>query len=346
MRKIAVFITSIFLILTSTITNAATVGGWVLSNPKPQGASTLYDASKTVLDKTRKSTALITPNSSQVAKVLRGGVAGYALSVAVEQLLGAVDWVLDPVNNRINYQDPLAQINPNSPQLKYYYELSIITPHESFKDLSTLCLRVKEIRVGWGNEVECIVDLDQQGNETNRIVAIGLYGSYGDIGSRNINPEYNPSAPNNEKSISLETVAQRVITNAGYNDSNAQAATSAAAENMATDAEADEDAAQPIKEQLENNAVDVGSGDPNDPDDEPENNGKQAKHLNDKQIGNLVGNSKWHKTKLKDNIKEAYKKQLKGSKNFDFYRDPKTGDIFIKGNQSKEMIYINLERFL
>lgn len=39
-------------------------------------------------------------------------------------------------------------------------------------------------------------------------------------------------------------------------------------------------------------------------------------------------------------------KELKGSKNFDFYRDPKTGDIFIKGNKSKDMIKINLDKFL
>ena len=292
MRKIVVFITSIFLILTSTITNAATVGGWVLSNPKPQGASTLYDASKTVLDKTRKSTVLITPNSSQVAKVLRGGVAGYALSVAVEQLLGAVDWVLDPVNNQINYL--FKQVSGSScpsdiscPSSPYLYWVGGNT---KYSDAVTACSNAESILThpewkGWTGKVEadgtyCRFYDNEGGDRGTQII------------SKTVNSAYDPSAPNNENSISLETVAQRVITNAGYNDSNAQAATSAAAENMATDAEADEDAAQPIKEQLENNAVDVGSGDPNDPDDEAEKNCKQAKHLNHKQIGNLVCNSK------------------------------------------------------
>ena len=86
---------------------AATVGGWNLSNPVVQGASTVYDATKNVLingkDFIKNSSVKITPTASQVAKVLRGGAAGYALSVAVEQLLGAVDWVLDPANNQIVY---------------------------------------------------------------------------------------------------------------------------------------------------------------------------------------------------------------------------------------------------
>ncbi len=35
-----------------------------------------------------------------------------------------------------------------------------------------------------------------------------------------------------------------------------------------------------------------------------------------------------------------YKKLLKGSKNFDFYLDRKTGKVYIKGNKSKELIEI------
>src|SRR5690606_4863018 len=55
----------------------------------------------------KESSVKITPNASQVAKVLARGGAGYALSVAVEQLLGSVDWVLDPENNRIKYYVPV-----------------------------------------------------------------------------------------------------------------------------------------------------------------------------------------------------------------------------------------------
>ena len=57
-------------------------------------------------------------------------------------------------------------------------------------------------------------------------------------------------------------------------------------------------------------------------------------------------NANWHINNLKAKIIRAYSKELKGSKNFDFYRDPKTGDVFIQGNKSKDMIQINLEQFL
>ena len=39
-----------------------------------------------------------------------------------------------------------------------------------------------------------------------------------------------------------------------------------------------------------------------------------------------------------------YKKELRGSDNFDFYR-AKNGDIYIQGRKSKELIKIDIERF-
>ncbi|WP_151745311.1 hypothetical protein [Acinetobacter calcoaceticus] len=49
---------------------------------------------------------------------------------------------------------------------------------------------------------------------------------------------------------------------------------------------------------------------------------------------------------VSNGIAAAYARELRGSKNFDFYRDPKTGDIFIKGNQSNNMVKIDISRFL
>ena len=106
-RLLLSFVIAVSPIILINSANAANVGGWNLSNPVSQGASTVYDASKNVVingkDFVKDSWVKITPTANQVAKVLRGGVAGYALSVAVEQLIGAVDWVLDPANNQIIY---------------------------------------------------------------------------------------------------------------------------------------------------------------------------------------------------------------------------------------------------
>lgn len=64
------FFISLLLIFSSTLSNATTVGAWTLSNPMAVGASILYDGSKGAVT----SSILITPNASQVAKVLRGGI--------------------------------------------------------------------------------------------------------------------------------------------------------------------------------------------------------------------------------------------------------------------------------
>lgn len=78
----------------------APLQGWNITNTTIIGASTLID---TVKD-TKVSAALVSPSAKQVAEVLRGGAAGVALNIAVDQLLDAVDWVLDPANNQIRYK--------------------------------------------------------------------------------------------------------------------------------------------------------------------------------------------------------------------------------------------------
>ncbi|MEJ5204235.1 virulence factor TspB C-terminal domain-related protein [Acinetobacter junii] len=118
MKKIMVFLLSLTIVFTPTLVFANNLGGWTITNSVIQGASTLINATKNVLingsNVVKTSTAIIKPNAVQVAKVLRGGAAGYALSIAVEQLLGAVDWVLDPTNNQIKYWENDPAIPPNT----------------------------------------------------------------------------------------------------------------------------------------------------------------------------------------------------------------------------------------
>ncbi len=108
MKKILVLLLCLNIVLAPTYAFANTsLGGWTITQQIAQGASSALTATKTTIingsNVLKTSTAKITPNATQVAKVLRGGAAGYALSVAVEQLIGAVDWVLDPANNQIVY---------------------------------------------------------------------------------------------------------------------------------------------------------------------------------------------------------------------------------------------------
>lgn len=240
--------------------NASNVGGWNLSNPVAQGASTVYDATKNVLingkDFVKKSTVKITPTATGVAKVLARGGAGYALSVAVEQLLGAVDWVLDPANNQIVYYQ-------DSPSLENYPKVwrlgqSVTTSCQQriFADASSFTNYVVSCLIEAGeNDGRC---LQRSATEYKCDVLYStsnwqtrVYVNYVD------NPAYNPEAERDEKYLPLDTVAQQVISNAESDTDKraaAQVATSAAAADVVAEAENDDVKARPIANQAEANA--------------------------------------------------------------------------------------------
>lgn len=100
------------------MSTVAPLQGWSITQSFVEGASTLINAIKD----TKVSGALVTPNANQVAEVLRGGAAGIALSVAIDQLLGAVDWVMDPANNQIKYKVPIADGSDQTCQKSFFFD--------------------------------------------------------------------------------------------------------------------------------------------------------------------------------------------------------------------------------
>lgn len=249
MGRITSFIKQVivFFLVTALIirpTFAANVGGWTLGNPIAQGASAVVNATKTVVingaNVIKNSTAKITPPASSVAKVLARGAAGYALSVAVEQLLGSVDWVLDPANNRIKYYEP----NPQNLEKGWGPVNDTLYP-----TLQSACeaYMAPYMQTGYYFEVK----------ETNGSCALydasGRYKRGTTLGYVN-NPAYDPNAEKEEKYIPLPTVAQKVISNAENGDTQAQVATVAAAQDIINEAETDQTKARPIVNQLEANS--------------------------------------------------------------------------------------------
>lgn len=240
----------------------AAVGGWDLKNPVAQGASTVYDATKNVLINGKKfikeSSVKITPPASQVAKVLARGAAGYALSVAVEQLLGSVDWVLDPANNQIKYYLDNPPTDINDPTLKYYWESQgkrATTPQAAALQGAIS----NEYVCGTTN---CVIypDPDRPATDTRFYycaVPNGQFMGCGYLAQRLANPAYNPNAESEreEKTLPLDVVAQQVISNAAGGDAAAQAATTAAAADIVSEAETDNTKARPIVSQAEANAT-------------------------------------------------------------------------------------------
>ncbi|AUX87073.1 hypothetical protein C3F34_14195 [Acinetobacter sp. ACNIH2] len=210
--------------------------GWdIFPDHVALGRSAIINAKKDAL----ASTAVLTADAAQVAKVLGKGVAGYALSVAVEQLLGAVDWVLDPANNQIKYKPkiesqyiytPAAWGNGtyfSTPQQACEYSLSLIQKMRPDIGYSSVSL----------DDKDCIY--------------VSPYGVERLLYVKKVNPDYDG---NSEKYLSLETVAQKVIENADAGSLDAQVATMAAAAEKLADAANDEEIEQAIVDQLENNA--------------------------------------------------------------------------------------------
>lgn len=237
-----------------TQANAATLGGWSMSNPVAQGASVLYNGAKNVIingaNVAKTSTALITPTATGVAKVLAKGVAGVALSVAVEQLLGAVDWVLDPANNRIKYTDPNASgigtwVTNGASQTRG------ATAAESCLNMSAIFSNSSEYK-----DVSYTLTKVSDTKYTCRVLRTRIQGtvkydtSYNTAGT-NVTPN------EDEKYLPLDTVAAQVISNADSDTDRrvaAQVATTAAAADIVSEAEKDNVKARPIVNQLDANA--------------------------------------------------------------------------------------------
>jgi hypothetical protein len=268
MKKIISILICIQITLFPAFAFASNVGGWTLGGGIAQGASVVYNGTKQVIidgkDYIKKGTAKITPPASGVAKVLARGAAGYALSIAVEQLLGSVDWVLDPANNQIRYREK--EVPPTQdPTLKFLYSgaynvtyspklatanavCSYLTSDPVFKQQNTPFTGSYSVQLTY---------TDPKGVPSYTcFFAMSNGGSYSVGLTTTANPIYDPNAEkdNEEKTIPLETVAQQVISNAQGGDVNAQVATTAAAADIVAEAEKDEAKARPIVQQLEASA--------------------------------------------------------------------------------------------
>ncbi len=246
--------------------NAGTVGGWTMSNPIAQGASTIYNGAKTVLingaEVVKNGTAKITPTATGVAKVLARGGAVSALSVAVEQLIGAVDWVLDPANNQIRYKlpsDPTGAYLYNRPSSgsggPFIYTLAqaqtkVCEIINSIVGTNYTLTNCSITGVNTSNPAKVVFNFTYDQINSNGSTEKGKKSYYDSYGR-----QVAETPEQEERRIPLPTVAQQVISNANSGDTNAQVATMAAAADIVKEAETDSTKAPPIVQQLENTAV-------------------------------------------------------------------------------------------
>lgn len=216
---------------------AAGLGGWTLGGGVSQGASIVYNGSKQVIlngaSKLATGVAKITPPPSSVAKALAGGAGAIALDLAIQELLGGVDYVLDPENNSIKYPNP--DSHPKIYHLFGIESTKSVSPESSCRSYANL-QNAKFVRVSNSNgSLLCFLDRWSGGFN---ITAID-------------NPSYNPADENNTKSLPLTVVAQQVISNAESGNAAAQQVVKVAADTMVAEAETDTTKARPIIQQLE-----------------------------------------------------------------------------------------------
>lgn len=230
----------------------AMFGGWSVGTPNYQGAGNFYyPATKTTMlngkpsNKTSGFTVPVSP--ARVAKLLAGGVGAVALAEAVTMLVGAgVDWVLDPANNQIKYNVPTCIGDCG----QYVWVNPAVPGGLKFSTGAEACNAIRQIGGGFQNYVfkslegtTCIYDFNGQ-RRTSLI-------------SRTINPDY--VQEEEEKTLSLDVVAQKVISNADTH-SNADQRRAAvtvlqtAANDIVNEAENDATKARPFVNEMERGA--------------------------------------------------------------------------------------------
>jgi len=235
--------------------SAASFGGWNPLSLKPVGASSLLNASKTLGGITTDSHVLITPAVKDVTKVLVRGAGGLVLSVAVEELLGAVDWVMDPANNQIVYSKPNDASKPPTICQNYFKAISA-TPYVVAYGCSIpqVAANYCKERLSKQNVQGCSVSKITSESFFVETSCIKWDGSCYGIDSTivpeyHFNPYYDP-----KENLSLDAVSQKIIDNAESENTDAQAVTLAAAQAILSEAENDATKAKEIEDELERNS--------------------------------------------------------------------------------------------
>lgn len=210
-----------------------TVRDWSITNVEKQGETAMATAEKKIIlngkNYIKTGTAKITPTPSQVARIFGRTAGALALTVAIEQILGTVDWVFDPDNNIVKYT------NPNTSN-KYIYSSRTPVAYSNYEDACKA--GAKNLSSQYTNITISTIGAFNSTNQS--ICSFNQAGSYASISvTRTLNPAYDPNSDNQPKSLPLQTVANRVIDNAKTGEPKAQAAIAEAVDQILTDAQAD-----------------------------------------------------------------------------------------------------------
>ncbi|HFG6972386.1 TPA: virulence factor TspB C-terminal domain-related protein [Acinetobacter baumannii] len=250
--------------------NATTVSaeGWSVTKRLVQGATTFYDGAKNVVlngkNYAATGTAAITPTASQVSKMIVRTGAVLAVDLAIKALIGSVDYVMDPANNRVKYFVTGDPANPQDPSVQYYYQTGAFGVTKYFSSNSAAandqCTRnaqgngwilVSVTPYSWATDetgmrdAKCVIKRSAtDANET-------FNWSY----IRVLNPAYNPAAPNpntQEKYLPYDAVASQIISDATSENADSKAYVSSVADTALEDEQRQIVPASDVTQQLNN----------------------------------------------------------------------------------------------
>jgi len=145
-----------------------------------------------------------------------------AFTTAVEQLLGAVDWILDPTNNQIKYEVPPS--DPNSPQNQFYWvSVYNLTRSSTYTEAANKMV-AETCRLNNYHSCSIPYDFTVISSDSSGPSAYSFkYDTYTSSGTKTVrnsnttrvvNPDYDPNATPEENYLPLDVVAQKVISNA------------------------------------------------------------------------------------------------------------------------------------
>jgi len=215
-----------------------TLAGWNIDTVVRNGATTLYNASKTLVlngsSVVVNSSAAILPVASEVALMIARNATGLAVLYAVSQLIPAgINYINDSVNKKFTYTPPQSKLPQDNPSYQYYYSISTGQFGGFICNAYTLS-DVSSCATAYGNFIKTAANLPAFSyNNEGCSFSAGAYtceshNQYNDAIQFSFvtqaNPYYNPNASPpvvTEQSVTYEQVGAKIISNANAGNADA-----------------------------------------------------------------------------------------------------------------------------
>lgn len=223
-KKFLCVFMSLMIVIFSTQSAYATtsVGGWTATDSLIAGANTTINAAKTAGGKALKSSITVAASASKVGKYLIKGGGQAAIAYAMVELAdGALDWVLDPANNRVKYTVAAVDDGMATPSDRYQWVFS--TQGISYRGYAT----AQAACTAYGNIYGISGTVFVPPND-----CLSPSGSLVGTTGQELNPSYNPDGSaggSTEKYLPIDVVAAKVISNAEAGHAPSQEAVKATA---------------------------------------------------------------------------------------------------------------------